>query len=284
MKDPHYVKKNTAQKKKFWVDNPINDDVEIKIEGISPFYMHCKNDDSVVKDLYWTDFKGWERTSLTLWKNLLEIISSESTVLDIGAYSGVYSLIASKFNKVKHIFAFDIQDICIERLNKNFALNDINNGIVTKAACSDANGEIEFFYYQEDGIMTSVAGIVPKKMNNLKKFVNSIVLDDWVSKKTLENISLIKIDVEGAEQSTLEGMANILKSFTPDVLIEVNESKDLKKIKRLFPKAYNLYDIDESSLRIKKLNFFTKPTKHRNYLLSLKSKADLKGIFEGSVV
>ena len=92
MKD--YKKLFTAEKKVFWKENPIHGDIDISIEGIPPFKMHCKNDDTVVKELYWTAFKGWEFTSLTLWNNLLDMLE-KGIVLDIGTYSGIYSLISS---------------------------------------------------------------------------------------------------------------------------------------------------------------------------------------------
>ncbi|EAS19997.1 hypothetical protein BBFL7_02397 [Flavobacteria bacterium BBFL7] len=276
--------KTIAQKKKFWKENPLNGDIPIRIDGFHEFKMKCLNDDSVVKELYWTQFNGWEKTSLTLWKNLLEKIDGDSVVLDIGAYSGIYSLIASTYENVKHIYAFDIQDNCIIRLEENFQLNNISKASIVKAACSDSEGEIEFYYYEEEGIMSSVAGIVPKKMNNLKTSVKSIVLSNWVISESLKNIKLIKIDVEGAEQKTLVGLRDILKKDEPDVLIEINDFNDVKKVKNIFPKGYKLYDINENNLGIKKLGLITKPTLDRNYFFSIKSKKELSIIFEGKIL
>ncbi|MEO9503618.1 FkbM family methyltransferase [Nonlabens ulvanivorans] len=275
--------KTTAQKKKFWKENPLNGDISIEIDGFNEFKMKCLNDDSVVKELYWTKFNGWEKTSLTLWKNLLEKIESDSVILDVGAYSGIYSLIASSYENVKHIYAFDIQDNCINRLEENLQLNNISNASIVKAACSNSEDIIEFYYYEEEGIMSSVAGIVPKKMNNLKTSVNSIVLDSWSISESLKNIRLIKMDVEGAEQKTLLGMRDILRKDKPDILIEINDFKDVKKVKNIFPTGYKLYDINEKSLEIKKLGLFSKPSKDRNYFFSTKSKKELALIFEGTV-
>jgi len=92
----------TKEKKEFWIKNPVKGEIDIIIDGLPAFKMFCENDDTVVKELYWTDYKDWELTSLTLWNNLLEEVDN-LCVLDIGAYSGIYSLIAAKFDKIKFI-------------------------------------------------------------------------------------------------------------------------------------------------------------------------------------
>lgn len=282
MKD--YKKLFTAEKKVFWKENPIDGDIDISIEGIAPFKMHCKNDDTVVKELYWTAFKGWEFTSLTLWNNLLDTID-KGIVLDVGTYSGIYSLIASQKKAVEYVYAFDIQDKCIERTATNFKLNAIENAAVVKAACSNENGETVFHYYEEEGIISSVAGIVSKEMNNLSTTVKSIKLDDWyhdLDSKT--PISLLKMDVEGAEQLTLKGMQVILKDASPHVLIEINDHTDLKAVKKLFPKGYNIFDINEDELIVKKLGLFSKPTKFRNYLFTKLNADAMSKIFSGTII
>ena len=282
MKD--YKKLFTAEKKVFWKENPIQGDIDITIDGLVPFKMRCENDDTVVKELYWTEFKGWEFTSLTLWNNLLDI-KKRGIVLDIGAYSGIYSLIASKKDQVEQIYAFDIQDKCIERTRANFELNNIDKASVIKAACSNENGETVFHYYEEEGIISSVAGIVAKEMNNLSTTVKSIKLDDWFQELGSNiPITLLKMDVEGAEQLTLKGMNSILKKFSPNVLIEINNHSDLKAVKKLFPKGYHVFDINENELIIKKLGFFSKPSSFRNYLFTKLPSDKMSKIFTGTVV
>lgn len=281
MKD--YKDLYVREKKAFWKENPVRGDIDIMIEGIQAFKMHCDNDDTVVKELYWTSFTGWEFTSLMLWRGLLNNFS-EGVVYDIGAYSGIYSLIASVVSSKYRVEAFDIQPKCIDRVSKNMAINSFENIEVTRAACSSENGKAPYFFYDEEGIISSVAGLKPKSMNNLQEEVATVKLDDHaVAKSQLGEIRLIKIDVEGAEKSTLAGMQNILNADSPDVLIEVNDFKDLKGVKKLFPKTYSVYDIDEDQLVVKKLNWLSKPSEHRNYLFTIKSNEELQKLFMGIV-
>ncbi|RDK84805.1 FkbM family methyltransferase [Marinirhabdus gelatinilytica] len=275
----NYKELRIGEKKAFWKENPLLGEIPINIKGIIPFKMYSQNDDSVVKELHWTNYEGWELTSLLLWSDLLMNIP-KGIIFDIGAYSGIYSIIASKKAKKCEIHAFDIQDNCINRLKKNMKINEVNNVKIHQAACTDFNGESIFYFYEEEGIMSSIAGLVPNKINDLEKKIRTVKLDDL---KVNGSVQLIKIDVEGAELSTLGGLKHILINDSPDVLIEVNNFKDIKKVKNLFPSGYVLYDIDEDSLTIKKMGWFKKPSAHRNYLFTKKDQMTIKEIFSGLV-
>ena len=280
-----YTKLSLKKKKAFWKENPIVGEIDIKIPGINSFKMFSDNDDTVVKELYWTDFKGWELTSLVLWNDLIKSINTEDVVYDIGAYSGIYSLIGVTAAKVKKIIAFDIQKITLERLAKNCSINNIGNIQLVRAACTSFNGEATFYFYKEDGIISSVAGLVKKEMNNLEESVKAIRLDDFNSENNNNAVvSLMKIDVEDAEIETLKGMQDLLKNNKPDVLLEVNDNKKLKKVKKLFPNDYVVYDIDEEKLLIKKLKWYSKPSKFRNYLFTTKNHKILKEVFTGNII
>jgi len=279
----NYADLTVKMKKEFWKLNPLIGNIEIKVSDINKFFMVCKNDDTVVKELYWTNFNGWELTSIVLWKDLLKLVGG-GNILDIGAYSGIYSLIAAQHCNKCTIFAFDIQSNCISRLKENIDINGFTNIFVNRFACTDFNGKIPFYYYKEEDIISSVASIKENKMNDLEEIVEAIRLDDFSDRfEFTEDIKLIKIDVEGAEQSTLLGLQKILKKSSPDVLIEVNKKNDLKEVKRLFPNDYNLYDINEDLLELKKVNWYTRISEYRNYLFTKKNKSQLKTIFIGKI-
>lgn len=279
----NYSKLSLRKKKIFWKENPLIGEIEIKIEGIDTFKMYNENDDTVVKELYWTGFKGWELTSLTLWSDLLKI-NDGNVVYDVGAYTGIYSLIASKFSSELKIYAFDIQGNTLNRLKKNCEINNFKNIELSKTACTSFNGETTFYFYKEEGIISSVAGLIKKEMNNLKENVKAIRLDDFKFEADDEaSIGLIKIDVEDAEIETLKGMQELLLKQMPDVLIEVNNIENLKKVKKLFPKNYSVFDIDEGNYKIKKLTWLNKPSKYRNYFFTTKKMELIKKLFSGTV-
>lgn len=267
-----YAKLNTAGKKAFWKQNPLQGDIDVAVPGLRGFKMRCENDDTVVKELYWTRFTGWELASLRLWHGLLRA-SQPGVVLDIGCYSGIYALISSLEGFQVH--AFDIQKRCLERLAENLELNNCQNVDRHLAACADESGEVEFFYYEEEGILSSVASVVPKKVNDRAARVEAVRIDDM--RDTFGPVRVVKIDVEGAEQSTLRGMRRTLESSRPDVLIEVNDHGSLGDVKALFPQGYDYYSVDETKPRIRRMRRFSFPFKKaRNYLFSTRERKELE--------
>ena len=63
----NYDKLAINEKRQFWKKYPLNGNILIKIDDIE-FYMKCKNDDTVVKELYHSNFKGWERNEINFLK------------------------------------------------------------------------------------------------------------------------------------------------------------------------------------------------------------------------
>jgi len=278
-----YSKYTVKQKKVFWQQNPLHGAIDIKVQGLPEFRMQCYNDDTVVKELYWTNFAEWELSSLLLWKALLTS-SRGKVIYDIGSYSGIYSILAAMDDNSNRMYAFDIQEECVKRVKENAELNGLTNIQAILAACSEFNGETTFYFYKEKDIMSSVASLKPNKMNNLEKQIDAIRIDDFKRKTHSDKkVGLVKIDVEGAEQGTLKGMTDILKTDQPDLLIEINNYEEVKQVKSLFPKGYKVFDVNEDVLEIKKLGWFVRPSKHRNYLFTMKSKSELKSIFKGKV-
>ena len=190
-----------AAKRAFWREHPVDGDVEIRLPGIPTFSMHCENDDTVVKELYWTGFHGWEVTSLRLWYEF--VCSGDSgVVLDIGTYSGIYSLIAARQETVETVHAFDVQEACINRLVHNCKLNAASKVDLVLAACVASAGPVQFHYYAEKDILSSVAGVIPKAISNRTATVDGLVVDDYLETVVPGNhVKLVKIDVEGARNS-----------------------------------------------------------------------------------
>lgn len=281
MSPDFYSELSILDKKKFWAANPLKGDIDIHLSFCQAFKMHSLNDDTVVKELYWTDFRGWEMRSLMLWKGLCEKVES-GIILDIGSYSGIYSLIAGLSSKNSLIIAFDIQEKCVQRVQQNALLNGIGNIQTELKACSDENGDVVFYFYEEQGILSSVASIVPSSINDKSSMVQSVCLDDYLSfLETQAPVKLIKMDVEDAEVGTMRGLKSTLERSRPDILIEINSNKNLSIIQKELPKGYQVFSIDEKSPRLKKPGFFFKRFKgSRNFILSTKPLRKLEYIYE----
>jgi len=61
-----------------------------------------------------------------------------------------------------------------------------------------------------------------------KTVVNCNVLNDFCKKKKINNIDILKIDIEGAEFSVLEKSKNFIKKNVGYMIIELNSTQILK--------------------------------------------------------
>ena len=64
--------------------------------------------------------KGWEKESLKIWK---ELCQTSDVILDVGANTGVYSLVAKAANPESRVIAFEPVKRTFDRLEHN---NNIN--------------------------------------------------------------------------------------------------------------------------------------------------------------
>ena len=55
-----------------------------------------------------------------------------------------------------------------------------------------------------------------------KEIVQVLTIDDWFKRAGLAKIDVIKLDVEGSELSALKGMNEVLQSFKPIIIVEIN--------------------------------------------------------------
>ena len=72
------------------------------------------------------------------------VLAKESKiVMDIGAFSGLYSLLVASLNKESQIFAFEPVNETYNILKQNIQVNNFKNIIAIKKAVSDSNGKVK---------------------------------------------------------------------------------------------------------------------------------------------
>ena len=185
------------------------------------------------------------------------IVKKEDPIcFDVGAHIGesvVY------FNKIFHnplIYSFEPSPKSFEILKNN---NYINN-ICFNYAISNITGNT-VFYENEISHTNSLIKINSSSLDSIKKqkTINSEInikakrLDDFIIEQKINNIDLLKVDVQGAESLVFEGGQNTLNK-TKVVIVEncffdYYENKggffDIEKF--LKPKGFSLFTISEIS-------------------------------------
>lgn len=150
----------------------------------------------------------FEPQSRALWG---EWCAKGGTVLDVGAYTGLFAIGAVKLGC--SAISFEPMPFNAERVAKNAKLNGVEFTQM-QAALSDRNGEIEITYNPKTPFFTSGASLVRKKGSKLK--VKTLTIDSL----NLQQVTAIKIDVERGEPFVLRGARETLARCRPMMLVE----------------------------------------------------------------
>ena len=181
---------------------------------------------------------------------LMKSINSTNNKIfvDIGANLGIYSLLAKRLGFTTYLFEPEPGHYAFLKRN------DYIFGNVSNNALSDFSGEADFYISKavDPGASSLVGGPVDQSDSIYERSEKVSVekFDDFVEKSIIDksNIRLIKIDVEGNEFNTLNGMVNYLTDFKPFIWCEVRGAKSgraknsYKKVRNLLNKfGYNPY-------------------------------------------
>jgi len=141
-----------------------------------------------------------------------KIITEGSTVLDIGAHVGFYSLLSSILVGQKgKVYAFEPAHRNLLYLKRHIFINKINNIFVIEAAVSEQDG----YTYFDEGPSSLLGRISPEG----KLMVKTVSLDSLYSKGEITIPNYLKIDVEGAEMLVLSGAKSILSKYHPTIFL-----------------------------------------------------------------
>lgn len=166
----------------------------------------------VENELFWAGFaKTWERESLRIWRDQ---VRSARTIVDIGANSGIFAIVAKAINPAARVVALEPSASVVKLLRENVALNGLDIQ-VEEVAASDNNGHATFHDFEAEHQYS--ASLEVGMGGTVERQVRVIRVDDLIEGP----IDLVKIDVEMHEPAVLRGMRQILERDRPILLIEI---------------------------------------------------------------
>jgi len=170
------------------------------------------------------EVKRLRRYEEEVFNILYRIIQPGQAIYDIGANLGQYSIWFSRAVRSQgHVYCFEANPVCVYLLQVNLDLNQANNCEIFPVALSSRKESIDFTINYGNsalGITRDSPFYAPKIGHEI--IVMSRSLDELVVTFNLRRPDLIKIDVEGAEDSLIKGMENTLIQHQPIILIEVH--------------------------------------------------------------
>lgn len=186
--------------------------------------------------------KAFDWQEVNLLNNIVKGIDNP-VFFDVGANLGSFTFGLAKTIKEKggFIHSFEPQRIVYNCLTGGIALNGYDHIYAYNAAvgkCEESFIEAPQFNYAETCSFGSVEfGKQQKEKlhqvrqeNSRKEYVQIFALDDFIDK--IDKLDLLKIDVEGMEESVLESANKIISKYKPILFVEFLKSNkaNLKKI------------------------------------------------------
>lgn len=215
--------------------------------------------DEISNDIFYSGiFGNYEGYSLKIW-NQLSLQAEKSYVLDIGGYSGVYSLVSAAANSDISIHAFEPHPDTFKRLKRNIDSNIFANIYPHNFALDIKNGDLTF--YNSKG--TSPSGFSSVNHIHIEKDAGTKIckskkIDDLLEERYKDmRISLIKIDIERSEYPVLQSIISRIINDKACVLCEILDEEFYEKFDQLFCinnfQSIVIDDYKHSAFKVKKL-------------------------------
>ena len=157
------------------------------------------------------------------------LIKPGDNVVDVGAAIGYFTLIFARSVGVNGmVFSFEPKTDRYEVLLKNIKVNNYSNVKPEKKAIMENNKKITFFS-RNDGLaglrykddIESIQQNLDDSKHKIPVEVITVELDDYLKKlDVIEDISFMKIDVDGPELLVLQGSKSLLKNKNLKILME----------------------------------------------------------------
>jgi len=176
--------------------------IAVKKNNINFNVVEQQEIDTVTDWDFWTDhFDDWEPETFRI---LDLFLNNQNDFLDIGAWVGPVSLYASFLSR--NVISVEPDTTAFSFLEQNIALNNINNINAINKACSSKDK-----IYMDARVCwgSSMTTSLEEKSDNSRE-IDCISVNDLLK---LGSFSLIKVDIEGYEESIIPECIKLIKDI-----------------------------------------------------------------------
>lgn len=193
-------------------------------------------------------YRCWEPNISNIFNNILENNgAAKNIIIDIGCNIGYYSILCSKNKSVSEIYSIDANNDNIHMLKMSCYLNRSDNIKIINTCISDKS-DILYKCINKDFAtsVNNIGGFAYAKTidNNTNDNIKSITIDDLIKNYNIENVTIMKIDIEGGELNALKGAVQTLQTNKiKNIIIEISPKFNNDGIEILELLKYNGYDM-----------------------------------------
>ena len=190
-----------------------NRSVSIKLRNGIKYKIKARtNEISIINEIW----------GLKIYNRLMSSIEDGSTVVDIGANIGVFSVKAARYKKDIRVLSFEPMQGNYEALKENIRINNLENFIVPYKIAVSGNGEDKVLYFKDkDSGGASIHNYRNEAVSQIR--VPSITLESIFKDHAIKQCDFLKIDCEGAEGEIILNTPRSLFSHIKSMTIEWHE-------------------------------------------------------------
>jgi FkbM family methyltransferase len=253
-----------------WKRLPVEADFSLLGPDGQNFFYSAIANDRIGRYLFWRGLQGHEPETVKIF---YEIAKKSNVVLDVGANTGLFTLIACIACNSSRVIAFEPVPKIYDRLVKNIEVNGWEKRCsLYPTAVSNYVGftplHIPISNSRQLEMLPSSASMKVEGFRNYKGNLIQVPVTtiDTICAKGNE-VNLVKIDVEGFEDSVLEGMDIIMNTYVPKIIIECNPDGPYQKVEKILRQYdYRFFHICQHGLVPNDVIIPDKNEKYRNYL------------------
>lgn len=148
----------------------------------------------------------------------LEYLREGMTVFDVGANVGELTLLFSRFAGEGNVHAFEASSAAFRKLELICQVAKRRNVVLNHLALAEKKGSIRLHIYDDNYLSFNTQAVRKIKENGSDvepveiEEISAATVDHYCEEKRIEQIDLLKIDVEGAELQVMQGARKMLKS------------------------------------------------------------------------
>lgn len=196
---------------------PVEDTITIDLPHGQQITYSVVSDDGIGRKLHWLGWKGWEPETTP---HFYRLARSARVVVDIGANTGYFTLLAARANEHSEVLAFEPVPLVFDRLSEHIVRNGLEDRITARqAAVGDQDGQIQLSV-PKHGAPVGATLDLSKRLRQESEVIEVPICTLDAAAADLEALDVLKIDVEGCEDQVLRGGEQTIRKWRPTIFIE----------------------------------------------------------------
>jgi FkbM family methyltransferase len=205
----------------------------VAISGTSIVMSRCDGRDQVLEHALRAGWEDFERPLPRVFRDA--VMQSSGLVVDVGANTGFYALIAGHCGR--HVLAFEPVPQVRDILAQNVKANRLTHAIkISSSAASDRRGRATLYMPDPShGLIETSSSLSAE----FQSYASTIEVDVAPLDELLPSgrrIGVVKIDAEGHEAAVLRGAVRVLERDRPVLFVEVLPRAEMEYLTALLAK------------------------------------------------